>query len=115
MRSQIEAWTTEAAGLRARRPRHILFLTPREKTETKTGNWRHSAVSGTNFGGGWNFCSKTGANRERRTTMGKKGFVLCVCQGTCAKLCPGGAIRFPDEATFSTFIKERIARQAMKG
>jgi hypothetical protein len=39
-------------------------------------------VSVTNYGGGWNFCSKTGANRERRTTMGKKGFVLCGCQGT---------------------------------
>ena len=31
--------------------------------------------------------------------------------GSCA---PEGAIRFPDEATFSTFIKERIARQAVK-
>jgi ferredoxin len=34
---------------------------------------------------------------------------------TCAKLCPEGAIHFPDEEAFSYFIKERIARQAMKG
>ena len=39
----------------------------------------------------------------------------CIVEcSTCAKLCPEGAIRFPDEATFSAFIKERIARQAAK-
>jgi NAD-dependent dihydropyrimidine dehydrogenase PreA subunit len=40
----------------------------------------------------------------------------CVVEcSTCGKLCPEGALRFPDEAVFSAFIKERIARQAMKG
>ena len=136
MSPQLEKWKSEAAVLRALRPRHILFLcvansarrrfgssrkststypptaprgwersipspstrsspsAPRRcarcfsgrpcaitgdcrtlpwKPETRTGNWRHSAASGTNFGGGWNFCSKIGANRERRTAMGKKG------------------------------------------
>src|SRR3970040_2923407 len=35
----------------------------------------------------------------------------CIVErSTCAKLCPDGAIRFPDEATFSAFIKERIYR-----
>jgi hypothetical protein len=36
-----------------------------------------------NYGGVWNICSITGGNRERRSVMGKSGFVLCVCQGTC--------------------------------
>jgi Arc/MetJ family transcription regulator len=35
--------------------------------------------------------------------------------GTCGKPCPEGVIRFPDKAAFSAFIKERIARQSMKG
>jgi NAD-dependent dihydropyrimidine dehydrogenase PreA subunit len=40
----------------------------------------------------------------------------CVLEcSTCGKLCPEGAIRFPDEAVFSAFIKEQLARQAMKG
>lgn len=37
----------------------------------------------------------------------------CVVEcSTCGILCPEGAIRFPDEAAFSAFLKERIARQA---
>ena len=33
----------------------------------------------------------------------------------CAKLCPEGAIRFPDEAAFAAFARERITRRATKG
>lgn len=36
----------------------------------------------------------------------------CVVEcSTCGILCPEGAIRFPGEAAFSAFLKERIARQ----
>ena len=39
----------------------------------------------------------------------------CVVEcSACAKLCPEGAIRFPDEVTFAAFIKDRIVRHAME-
>lgn len=52
--------------------------------------------------------------------MGRKGLILCVCQGTspsfkkmecstCAKLCPEGAITFPEEVAWIAFIKDRMS------
>ena len=45
-------------------------------------------------------------------TFVKNPFNCVVECSTCGKLCPEGAIRFPAEAAFSAFLKERIARQA---